>query len=233
MKVNANFRAFAGINFDAAKYIPSPSNGVQRFMLDRIGSEKARATTIVEFQPNSKFPEHEHIGGEEFLVLRGTFKDQHGAFTKGTYVRNPIGSKHTPWVDGDGCTLLVKLLQMSEEDHLKQPLYISIDNKGESTDFGSVLDLYHNNVTGEYVQMCWVDPGMDLPVDDACRNGEELFVYNGSLTMDGEDYSTWGWLRFPVGVSSPKRTLLKAGTEGAQVYRKTGHLTEKAMAMEK
>ena len=40
-------------------------------MLDRIGTEKARATTIVEFQPNSKFPEHEHVGGEEFLVLKG------------------------------------------------------------------------------------------------------------------------------------------------------------------
>jgi hypothetical protein len=26
---------------------------VNRFMLDRIGDEKARATTIVEYQPNS------------------------------------------------------------------------------------------------------------------------------------------------------------------------------------
>jgi anti-sigma factor ChrR (cupin superfamily) len=98
MKINSNFQAFAGVNFDYAKYIPSPSYGVNRFMLDRIGSEKARATTIVEYQPDSKFPEHEHIGGEEFLVLKGTFKDQHGIFPEGTYVRNPIGSKHAPWL---------------------------------------------------------------------------------------------------------------------------------------
>ena len=137
-------------------------------------------------------------------------------------------------MDGDGCTLLVKLLKMSEADHLTQPLYINTDNKGKSVEFGSVLELYHNNVTGESVQMCWVDPGMGLPVDDSCLNGEEFFVFNGSLTMDGEDYSARGWLRYPVGVSpSPKRTLLKAGTEGAQVYRKTAHLTEKAMAVEK
>ena len=80
MKINSNFKAFAGMNFDASKYIPSPSYGVNRFMLDRIGSEKARATTIVQYQPNSKFPEHTHIGGEEFLVIEGTFKDQFGEF---------------------------------------------------------------------------------------------------------------------------------------------------------
>ena len=56
MKINANFRAFAAVKFDASKYIESPAYGVNRFMLDRIGDEKARATTIVEYKPNSKFP---------------------------------------------------------------------------------------------------------------------------------------------------------------------------------
>jgi anti-sigma factor ChrR (cupin superfamily) len=53
MKVNANFQAFASTNFDATQYIPSPAYGVNRFMLDRIGSERARATTIVQYAPNS------------------------------------------------------------------------------------------------------------------------------------------------------------------------------------
>ena len=83
MKINANFRLFAASNFDATKYIASPAYGVNRFMLDRVGEEKARATTIVEYKPNSKFPEHTHIGGEEFLVLEGTFKDQFGEFAAG------------------------------------------------------------------------------------------------------------------------------------------------------
>jgi anti-sigma factor ChrR (cupin superfamily) len=117
MKINANFRAFAATNFDASKYIPSPAYGVNRFMLDRVGDELARATTIVEYSPNSKFPTHTHIGGEEFLVLKGTFKDQHGEFPAGTYVRNPIGTEHAPWVDDDGCTIMVKLLQVSGKRH--------------------------------------------------------------------------------------------------------------------
>ena len=115
MKVNANFRVFAGTNFDATKYIASPAYGVNRFLLDRIGDEVARATTIVEYSPNSHFPTHTHVGGEEFVVLQGTFQDEHGAYPAGTYVRNPIGTSHAPWVDQDGCTILVKLLQVSEE----------------------------------------------------------------------------------------------------------------------
>ena len=53
MKIHANFRLFAATNFDATKYIASPAYGVNRFLLDRIGNEKARATTIVEYKANS------------------------------------------------------------------------------------------------------------------------------------------------------------------------------------
>lgn len=53
MKINADFRLWAATNFDATQYIASPAYGVNRFMLDRIGDERARATTIVQYQPNS------------------------------------------------------------------------------------------------------------------------------------------------------------------------------------
>mmetsp|Transcript_19634 Transcript_19634/g.26955 ORF Transcript_19634/g.26955 Transcript_19634/m.26955 type:complete len:248 (-) Transcript_19634:150-893(-) len=240
MKINANFRVFAGVQFDPTKYISSPSYGVDRFMLDRIGNEKARATTIVKYQPNSNFPQHEHIGGEEFLVLEGTFKDQYGSFPAGTYVRNPIGSKHSPWVEDDGCTIFVKLLQMAEptDEEGTDPLYVNFqsdDSKKDAstTEFGSLLEMYHNKVTGERVQMCWIQPNAMFPFDDCAPNGEELFVYEGSLEIKDEEYEKWGWLRFPPGSASGDRQVLKAGSKGAQVYRKTGHLTEKAISMEK
>ncbi len=238
MKINANFKSFAAINFDASKYISSPSFGVNRFMLDRIGDEKARATTIVEYQPNSRFPEHEHIGGEEFIVLKGTFKDQFGEFPAGTYVRNPIGSKHSPWVDDDGCVIMVKLLQMADTGEGTTPLHVNLANdEGESTDFGSVLHMYQNDQTGERVQMVRIRPGCLFSTDDLSTTGEELFVYQGSLTTTGtdsaEDYVEWGWMRFPVGPPLDQRINLAAGKYGACVFRKTGHLTEKAITMEK
>jgi quercetin dioxygenase-like cupin family protein len=242
MKLNSNFSNFAAVHFDKTKYIASPSYGVNRFMLDRIGNEKARATTIVEYQPNSKFPLHEHIGGEEFLVLEGTFKDQFGEFGKGTYVRNPIGSKHEPWVDEDGCTIMVKLLQMAETGEGVEPLHIYYDNEAETNqekemrEWGSELPMYHNAITGERVFMCWVDAEKEFPINEYCKNGEELFVVDGSLIHgDGtNEYKRWAWLRFPPATeTTDQRKGFKAGSSGAQVYRKTGHLTQKAMEMEK
>lgn len=237
MKINANFRMFAATNFDAAKYIESPAYGVSRFMLDRIGDEKARATTIVKYNPNSKFPEHTHIGGEEFLVLKGTFKDQFGEFPAGTYVRNPIDSVHAPWVDEDGCTIMVKLLQMAGGEG-KEPLHIDLEKEkgvaGKKMDYGTVLNLYKNDFTGEQVEMCWVDANKPFPtIEKGQKEGEELFVMDGSLHLDSDEYVKWGWLRFPVDADSRHRSKLKAGPQGAQVYRKVGHLTEEAMKKEK
>ena len=208
-------------------------------MLDRIGNEKARATTIVEYRPNSKFPHHTHIGGEEFLVLTGTFKDQFGEFPAGTYVRNPIGSEHEPWVDDDGCTIMVKLLQMAETaGESKAPLHVNLElartELGQTTEYGTMAELYRNAQTGEVVHMCWLDDNKVFSIDELSTGGEELFILKGSLLFGDDDvYKEWGWLRFPPGEPLPQRLQLKAGPQGAQVYRKTGHLTETALSMEK
>jgi ChrR Cupin-like domain len=235
MKIHGDFTLFAAAHFEASKFIPSPVAGIDRFSLDRVGGEKARATTIVQYHPNSKFPEHEHIGGEEFLVLEGTFKDEFGVFPAGTYVRNPIGSKHAPWVDNDGCTIMVKLLQMAETGDGTAPLHICLDDKkssGRKAEFGRVLDLYQNSKTGEHVQMCWLDAHQAVPAPD-CTNGEEIFVVEGALLFGTESFEKWGWMRFPAGTRIDKRTLLRAGSTGAQIFRKTGHLSEEALALEK
>jgi anti-sigma factor ChrR (cupin superfamily) len=73
-------------------------------MLDRIGDEVARATSIVRYAPHSRFSAATHGGGEEFLVLDGVFQDEHGDYPAGTYVRNPPTSGHTHGSD-PGCTL--------------------------------------------------------------------------------------------------------------------------------
>ena len=88
---------------------------VDRRMLDRIGDEVARATSIVRYAPHSRFSAHTHSGGEEFLVLDGVFRDEHGNYPAGTYVRNPPTSRHTPGSE-PGCTLFVKLWQFDQDD---------------------------------------------------------------------------------------------------------------------
>src|SRR5215470_7209272 len=109
--VNADFAQRVVIATDTLPWIPSPQAGVERRLLDRIGGEVARATSLVRYAKASAFPAHEHGLGEEFLVLDGVFSDEHGDYPKGTYVRNPPGSRHTPRTE-PGCTILVKLRQM-------------------------------------------------------------------------------------------------------------------------
>ena len=115
MRLNADFDQRAVVHAADEPWIASPMPGVERRMLDRLGDEVARATSIVRYAPGSMFSAHTHTGGEEFLVLEGTFQDEHGDYPAGTYVRNPPGTSHTPGSQ-DGCTIFVKLWQFDLAD---------------------------------------------------------------------------------------------------------------------
>lgn len=78
MEVNADFSQRVVLDTNALDWITSPLPGVDRRMLDRIGDEVARATSIVRYAPGSSFSAHTHSGREEFLVLDGVFSGEHG-----------------------------------------------------------------------------------------------------------------------------------------------------------
>ena len=56
-------------------------------------------TALVKWPKGEVFQAHTHFGGEEIFVLSGTFKDQYGAYPKGTWIRSPHMSSHHPFVD--------------------------------------------------------------------------------------------------------------------------------------
>src|SRR5205085_9530772 len=115
MRINADFSERAVVHACNVDWIRSPMPGVERKLLDRVGDEVARATFIVRYAPGSAFSAHTHGGGEEFLVLDGTFQDEHGDYPLGSYLRNPPTSRHTPG-SRSGCTLFVKLYQFDPAD---------------------------------------------------------------------------------------------------------------------
>jgi len=63
---------------------------------------------LSRYAPASHFSRHVHDGGEEFLVLDSVFRDEHGDYPPGTYVRSSPASSQTP-SSTPGCTILVKL----------------------------------------------------------------------------------------------------------------------------
>jgi anti-sigma factor ChrR (cupin superfamily) len=216
MKLRADFSQRVVVNSQALPWVDSPLPGVQRRMLDRVGDEVARATSIVRYAPGSAFSAHTHGGGEEFLVLEGVFSDEHGDFGAGTYVRNPVGSSHTPY-SREGATILVKLWQMEPDDQTP----VTIDTKQANwapglVDGLTVLPL-HAFGTEQVALVNWA-PGTQFQ-PHRHWGGEEIFVLAGTFADELGEYPQGTWIRSPHGsVHTP------FSEDGCLIYVKTGHL---------
>ncbi len=62
-------------------------------------SYEGEHTALVKWPKGEVFEHHSHFGGEEIYVMSGTFKDEHGSYPAGTWLRSPHLSKHHPFVD--------------------------------------------------------------------------------------------------------------------------------------
>jgi hypothetical protein len=214
MDLNADFTKRVVIHGDAVPWKPSPIVGVERRMLERIGDEVARATSIVRYAPNSQFATHTHDGGEEFIVLKGVFQDEHGDYPAGTYIRNPPTTRHTP-SSVTGCVIFVKLWQFDMDDRTSVRIDI---NQLDSLQFAdrpgvSVMPLFEN--ARETVQIEIWNPGIQVAMETP--DGAELLVLAGGFTESGEVLRPQSWLRIPMG----GRLDAVAGNDGARVWIKT------------
>ncbi len=215
MHVNADFTQRTLVRFAESEWVASPMQGVRRRMLDRIGDEVARATTIVRFEPGSAFSAHTHDGGEEYLVLDGTFQDEDGDFPTGFYVRNPPTSSHTPAAQ-EGATILVKLHQFDAADRTQVQIDSGKSDWSETAPGVETQKLHEDD--REHVAMERWAPGTTRSLN--ASDGLEVFVITGSLSDGVDTLAPWDWLRLPVG-STFEAT---AGDDGARVWFKTGHL---------
>lgn len=218
MRLNADFSCRAVVTPDQYRWVASPTPGVERMMLDRIGEEVARATSLVRYAPNSDFPRHEHGGGEEILVLEGEFADEHGRYPAGSYLRNPIGTAHAPRVGAEGATLFVKLHQFSPADTERKVVdtrRLAWRPGGESG--VEVMPLHE--FEGERVALVRWAPNIRFQ-PHAHWGGEEILVLEGTFHDEHGAYPAGSWLR------SPHRSQHTPFTreDGALLYVKVGHL---------
>lgn len=212
MLVNADFSRRAVVPADQYRWIASPQPGVERVMLDRIGAEEARATSIVRYARASRFPRHAHPGGEEILVLSGVFSEGERDYPAGWYLRNPPGSSHAPSSER-GATLFVKLRQMAAGDTRT----VRIDTRDPAAwthaDGQAVCPLFASD--RERVMLQRFEAGAPLAVEAAGRT--EWLVIAGELRVEGLACPRGSWLRLPDG----DRPACTAGAAGATVYVKS------------
>ena len=217
MKLHADLSQRVVVESEALDWVDSPMVGVQRRMLERDGEEVARATSVVRYAPDSHFSAHTHGGGEEFLVLDGIFSDEYGDYPTGTYIRNPVGSTHTPF-SKEGCTILVKLWQMHPNDQQR----VAIATKESPWANGLVKGLQvmplHSYGTENVALVKWdagtyFQPHMHL-------GGEEIFVVDGVFEDEFGAYPKGTWLRNPSGSRH-----MPFSKSGCLIYVKVGHLS--------
>lgn len=218
MNLHADFSERVTIKPEQYQWIDSPVAGVERMMLDRIGDEVARATTLVRFSRNSKFPAHEHGGGEEILVLEGVFSDEHGDYPAGSYIRNPIGTSHKPVIGEDGAIIFVKLHQFANNDHQQKIIDTTkalwLPGLVEGL---SVMPLHEHEE--EHVALVKWAPDTQFNSHQHW-GGEEILVIEGTLYDELGTYPQGSWLRSP----HLSRHQPYTKEEGALIYVKTGHL---------
>ena len=214
MELNADFSERIVIDTKEMDWTPSPIAGVDRRMLDRIGEEVARATSIVRYAPGSRFSAHTHTGGEEFIVLDGVFQDEHGDYPAGTYVRNPPTTSHTPGAE-KGCVIFVKLWQFDPADRTQFRMEMDSDLIAMSEGVhGKVL---HED-DRETVRFLSVAAGEVF--EEERKGGTEVLVISGSAQERDDMLRQGSWLRLPQG--APLRIV--AGADGVKLWIKTGHL---------
>jgi anti-sigma factor ChrR (cupin superfamily) len=215
MNINADYSQKVVINHHDLPWIPSPEWGVERRMFERIGNEVAKATSIVCYQPGSKFKTHTHEFGEEIFVLDGVFSDEAGDYHAGTYIMNPPGSSHAPFSES-GCTLFVKLRHLGS-DHLQR---VVIDTKTAPWHQGmvpglTVMPLMQQGGGSTLVR--WAPQTYFSPHKH--YGGEEIFVVDGVFEDEHGRYPAGSWIR------SPHMSLHQPfSREGCTIFVKTGHL---------
>jgi anti-sigma factor ChrR (cupin superfamily) len=217
MNIHSDLNERIVLHTDRLEWHASPIQGVERQMLDRVGEEVARATSVVRYAPNTEFTPHTHDGGEEILVLDGCFSDERGDYPAGTYLRNPPGSRHTPF-SADGCTLFVKLRQFAQTDSQALRLNTKASDWYPGLVPGlSVMPLHeHDGVSTALVR--WAPNTVFNP--HVHPGGEEIFVLDGVFHDEFGAYPKGSWIRSPR--YSKHAPFTKE--EGALIYVKVGHL---------
>ena len=216
MRINADFSRKAFVAPCDEDWVHSPESGVERLMLDRIGDEVARATSIVRYAAGSSFPPHKHPMGEEFLVLDGVFSDDTGDFPAGTYVRNPPGTRHAPH-SRDGCRILVKLRQFDAGD--LTPVVIDTTAQSGWQEVGTGVERLDLHAFGaETVVMLRLATNATFELDGG-DGGVELLLVSGAASCAGESLGPESWLRLP----GDAHAALSASV-ATTIWLKTGHL---------
>ncbi len=215
--INGDLSVRVAVDTSLLQWTPSPSGAVWRKRVHLVGPPEAgQVTSVVRYEPGSKFHAHDHPDGEEILVLEGVFSDEHGDWPAGTYLLNPEGFRHAPF-SREGCVLFVKLRQYPgrTRTHVVAITQSLPWQAGDRPDI-EVRSLYSQAGFADSMRLERWGAGASLG-RRSYPGGAELFVLRGSFEDEQGRFVEQAWLRLPPGaVHSP------ATSDGCELYIKEG-----------
>jgi len=217
MHINSDYTQRVVLNHHDLPWVSSPESGVERRMLDRVGDEVARATSIVRYKAGARFASHTHEFGEEILVLEGTFSDETGDYPAGSYMMSPPGSSHAPHSE-TGCVIFVKLRHLGPDQLVREVVDTTRADWYQGMVEGlTVMPLMRQGAGSALVR--WAPQTFFNP--HRHFGGEEIFVVEGVFEDEHGRYPQGTWIR------SPHMSLHKPfSREGCTIFVKTGHLVD-------
>jgi anti-sigma factor ChrR (cupin superfamily) len=204
--INGDLSIRAAADTTRMAWAPSPSGSVWRKRVHLVGpAESGQVTSVVRYEPHSKFPAHDHPDGEEILVLEGVFSDEHGDWPAGTFLLNPEGFRHAPFSES-GCVLFVKLRQFPGRERR----HVVVDTNKLAWQPSSIPGvackaLYQQPGFSDLMRLERWSARVDLGVM-SYEQGAELFILEGEFADEAAAYSSGCWLRLPAGAEHHPRS---------------------------
>ena len=218
LQLNADFSQRCTVDSLNLPWQASPSPRVHRRLLERMGGEVARATSVVRYAAGARFDAHNHDLGEEIVVLEGTLSDESGVYGPGTYLKNPPGSAHAPFSE-EGCTLFVKLRHLDPQDQARVVVPTRQAQWRQGLVPGLTVLPLNEFGTCHTAMVRWAPDTYFNP--HRHYGGEEIFVLEGVFSDEHGRYPQGSWLRSPhLSQHQP------FSREGCLIWVKTGHLLD-------
>lgn len=206
------------------EWLGSPEPGIEWHLLERVGTEGTRATSVVRYAPGAQLAASTHDGGEEIFVIAGTLSDETGDWPAGSYLRNPPGSRHAPF-SREGCLLFVKLWQFTEGDQETVRLNTRSAPWYQGLVPGLTVQPLHEHAGVSTALVRWApDTRFNR---HAHPGGEEIYVLEGVFSDEHGVYPAATWLRSPRWSQHTPFT----GAEGALIYVKVGLIDAPLVAL--
>jgi len=215
--LNGDLSVPATVDTSTMEWSPSPSPSVWRKRVHRVGpAESGQVTSVVRYEPNSRFAPHDHPEGEEILVLEGVFSDEHGDWPAGTYLLNPEGFRHAPF-SVEGCVIFVKLRQYPGVNRTQLQLRTEeIPWLPTATPGRRLKEIYSQKGFSDRMRLEQWDPDTAAAERD-WPEGVEIFVISGAFEDELGRHGAGCWLRLP-----PGGRHCAGSREGCELYIKEG-----------